>query len=383
MVVHPGALAGHAVVLHPDGDAGDDRPDGGDPRAAGAGPAGRGRFVAALEIWYRRRESASSPRSGRGAERRAGVRCRGPPLQRTREPTTMIRTAERSPRVGRPVRPRSNGITAFRLFSHLPFLPFHAWPIGGFGPDPPTQMTGGSTWRRRRACSGRVLRAVRLPPRRQPSTSRHPHVPYRRAFRILPAYWMVIAATAFVVGVWYFPSAGCRSPASGSAPWTGWCRSPDVAHQCTLVVTVAEVVCYTALAILPVRGHPVGVIGAAGPRLASGRRARGCFRCGDHLCAYDGLRAGALIRSVGNTCPSLVRSAWLDSRPPIAHGWHDGWPSSSRWRAPTSRSGLPAPLPVPVDGRPVALAATSSRFRSPRSWSRRVSRRPARWGWRC
>lgn len=208
-------------------------------------------------------------------------------------------TGTKLPRVAALFDPRSNGITAFRLFLALVVLVFHAWPIGGFGPDPLTQMTGG-----RLGGGGELAVAgffglsgfLLVDSRRRHGTLTFLR---RRAFRILPAYWMAIAATAFVVGVWYIPGAWLPFAGVGSAQWTDWSGHPTSLINAPLWSLWPEVVCYTALAILPVRGLRSGLLAAAAILvLLAGIAPGAVFGAGIIFAPTMAFVAGALI-SIG------------------------------------------------------------------------------------
>ena len=112
--------------------------------------------------------------------------------------------------------PRLNGITAVRLGLALWVLLMHVWPVWWFRRGPVTSITGGrvqgggyvAVWAFF-GLSGFLLATSR---ERLPIHS----FAWRRALRILPAYWICIAVTASVVGWWYLRS-GPEPAVDGSA----------------------------------------------------------------------------------------------------------------------------------------------------------------------
>jgi len=153
----------------------------------------------------------------------------------------------------------SNGITAVRLFLALSVLFLHAWPIGGFGPDPVTRLTGGRMFGGGELAvagffglSGFLL-----------VTSRRRHgtigFAWRRAVRILPAYWVMVALTTILVGLWYIPAAWLPVSGVGGVEWTGWDGHPLPLINASLWTLWPEILCYAALAVMPVRALRIGV----------------------------------------------------------------------------------------------------------------------------
>jgi peptidoglycan/LPS O-acetylase OafA/YrhL len=146
-------------------------------------------------------------------------------------------------------RDRPNGITALRFFLAGAVVFFHAWPLGGFGPDPIQVLTNGQSRNGGTiaimaffALSGYLLLQSR---ERSGSAS----FAWRRALRIFPGYWVSIIATAFFVGPWYlafawFPGPGVGASINGSL----WTLFP-------------EMICYAVLAIVPTRALIVVVPG--------------------------------------------------------------------------------------------------------------------------
>ena len=153
----------------------------------------------------------------------------------------------------------SNGITAVRLFLALAVLFLHAWPIGGFGPDPVTSLTGGRLFGGGELAvagffglSGFLL-----------VTSRRRHgtvgFAWRRAVRILPAYWVMVGLTALLVGLWYIPTAWLPFAGVESAQWVGWSGHPLPLINASLWTLWPEILCYAVLAVMPVRALRIGV----------------------------------------------------------------------------------------------------------------------------
>lgn len=134
---------------------------------------------------------------------------------------------------------RANGITALRLFLAIAVVMSHAWTLGGFGPEPVQAFTGqhpGSTVAVMGffGLSGYLLAASR-------QRSNAAAFMARRAFRILPGYWVSIALTAMFVGPRYLAYAPFPGPgAGGSINGALWTLFP-------------EILCYIALALAPSR----------------------------------------------------------------------------------------------------------------------------------
>jgi peptidoglycan/LPS O-acetylase OafA/YrhL len=169
---------------------------------------------------------------------RAGVKY--PPALRT-WPTIADRFDE-----------RSNGITLLRLALAVSVVVFHAWPLGGFGPDPAEWLSGGQVGGggtlsvlafftlsglllgRSRARTGPVVFA------------------WRRALRILPGYWVCMLATSAFVGLNYFGATwlirdgiGVVTSPAITGPWK------DI--NGSIWTLWPEVVCYAILAVTPIR----------------------------------------------------------------------------------------------------------------------------------
>ena len=155
--------------------------------------------------------------------------------------------------------PRSNGITAVRQFLALAVVFFHAWPIGGFGPDPMTTFSGG------RLDGGGTLAVAGFFGLSgyllAESRHRHGRWPFflRRAKRILPGYWLAILLTAAIVGWSYIGAAWLPFPAVGDVTWTGWSAHPLPLVNGSLWTLWPEILCYLVVTLLPRRALGVGL----------------------------------------------------------------------------------------------------------------------------
>lgn len=152
---------------------------------------------------------------------------------------------------------RDNGITALRLLLAVFILFVHAWPIGGFGRDPVDVVTGGGLG------GGGVLGVAAffglsgyllVFSRRQQGSARFLA---RRASRIVPAYIVVVAATAAVVGCWYLAAAWFPSPGVGGISWAGWETHPLALVNASLWTLWPELCCYVLITITPPRALPL------------------------------------------------------------------------------------------------------------------------------
>ena len=146
-------------------------------------------------------------------------------------------------------RDRPNGITALRFLLAAAVVVFHAWPLGGFGPDPVQVLTGGQA---RNGGSIAImaffgLSGYLLLQSRQRSGP--VAFAWRRALRIFPGYWISIIATAFIVGPWYLAFAWFPGPGVGASV------------NASLWTLFPEIICYVVLAIVPVRALIVVVPG--------------------------------------------------------------------------------------------------------------------------
>jgi peptidoglycan/LPS O-acetylase OafA/YrhL len=157
-------------------------------------------------------------------------------------------------------RDRPNGITALRFFLAATVVVFHAWPLGGFGPDPVQVLTGGQA---RNGGSIAImaffgLSGYLLLQSRQRSSP--VAFAWRRALRIFPGYWISIIATAFIVGPWYLAFAWFPGPGVGASV------------NASLWTLFPEIICYAVLALVPTRALVVVVPGlVAGLALVSMR----------------------------------------------------------------------------------------------------------------
>jgi len=146
-----------------------------------------------------------------------------------------------------------NGITALRLGLALWVLLMHAWPVGGFGSDPVVSITGGridgggvvAVWAFF-GLSGYLLATSR---ERLPIHS----FAWRRALRILPAYWICVVMTASVVGWWYIGAALSPLAWIGGVTWAGFGANPMNLVNGSLWTLPIEIACYIALALMPGR----------------------------------------------------------------------------------------------------------------------------------
>jgi peptidoglycan/LPS O-acetylase OafA/YrhL len=146
---------------------------------------------------------------------------------------------------------RGNGITALRLGFAVWVLLMHVWPAGGFGADPLHVLTGGRLDGGGTAAvwgffglSGYLL-----------ATSRA-HLTilafaWRRALRILPAYWVCILLTSAVVGSWYIGAAANPLGWVGSPTWAGFAGNPTDLVNASLWTLPVELACYIVLALIP------------------------------------------------------------------------------------------------------------------------------------
>lgn len=149
--------------------------------------------------------------------------------------------------------PNSNGITPLRLLLAIAVIGFHAWPIGGFGPDPTEVLTGyrldgGGTL----AVLGFFgLSGFLLAESRQRSSA--VAFAWRRAARILPGYWACVVFVGFIAGVDYVRGAWLpfedvtrfTTSVFGSNPW------PSV--NASLWTLWPEILGYAWLAAIPAR----------------------------------------------------------------------------------------------------------------------------------
>lgn len=156
---------------------------------------------------------------------------------------------------GFPGDPLRNGITALRLFLASAVLFFHLWPLGDLGTDPIQVLTGGQLR------GGGTLAVVGffglsgyllVHSRRRTSPV---GFAWRRALRILPGYWIAIVATAVVVGPWYIAAAWLPGPNVSDLT----AGNPPRTINYSLWTLFPEILCYAALAIIPVRAMVIAV----------------------------------------------------------------------------------------------------------------------------
>jgi peptidoglycan/LPS O-acetylase OafA/YrhL len=163
------------------------------------------------------------------------------------------------PKVADRFDPDNNGLTAVRLVLALSVLVLHAWPVGGFGDDPIDSLTGG------RLGGGGTLAVAAffglsgfllVESRKRQSRK---EFAWRRARRILPAYWLAIGLGALIVGPWYIAAAWSPFPLVGAVSWEGWSGHPLPFVNASLWTLGPEIICYTILACLPRRHIGIGL----------------------------------------------------------------------------------------------------------------------------
>ena len=105
----------------------------------------------------------------------------------------MRPTSDRAPTLARVFDPRHNSLNALRLLFATLVIVSHAWPLGGFGPDPALGGLGLGAWAVAGffAISGYLITSSRV---------RSSFLPYlwRRCLRILPGLWVCLLAIALV-----------------------------------------------------------------------------------------------------------------------------------------------------------------------------------------
>jgi peptidoglycan/LPS O-acetylase OafA/YrhL len=151
--------------------------------------------------------------------------------------------------------PSGNGITALRLFLAASVLVFHVWPLGGFGTDPVQILTGGQL---RGGGTFAVLGFFGLSGYLLVQSRRRTNpvaFAWRRALRILPGYWGMIAVTAVVVGPWYIAAAFLPGPGVSDLTF----GSPPETINYSLWTLFPEILCYAVLAVMPVRFMPIAI----------------------------------------------------------------------------------------------------------------------------
>lgn len=157
--------------------------------------------------------------------------------------------AEPLPAAERAADPSENGITALRLFLAASVLVFHVWPLGGFGTDPVQILTGGQL---RGGGTLAVLGFFGLSGYLLVQSRRRTNpvaFAWRRALRILPGYWGMIAVTAVVVGPWYLTAAFLPGPGVSDLMF----GDPPETINYSLWTLFPEILCYAVLAVTPVR----------------------------------------------------------------------------------------------------------------------------------
>lgn len=192
----------------------------------------------------------------------------------------------------------SNGITALRFFLAAAVVLFHAWRLGGFGPDPTTVLTGGQS-----RGGGTIavmgffgLSGFLLVESRRRTTPAL--LLWRRALRILPGYWVSIVATAFVIGPWYLTFAWFPGP------------TVDSAINRSLWTLFPEILCYSILALIPAGALKVVVPGLAlgGALLSADLLATGFV--GEFIGLFVAFGTGAVL-AVAGIRPTRTRAAML------------------------------------------------------------------------
>lgn len=145
---------------------------------------------------------------------------------------------------------RNNGVTALRFLLAASVLLFHAWPVGGFGPDPVETLTAGQVDGGGILAvfafftlSGFLLGASR--DRLSPAA-----FAWRRALRILPGYWVCILATSLFVGPAYFAATWLISDGIDELT-TPALSGPMSVINVSLWTLWPEVICYAILTAIP------------------------------------------------------------------------------------------------------------------------------------
>lgn len=152
--------------------------------------------------------------------------------------------------------PRDNGITALRL-GLAGFVAFsHAFPLGGFGPDPYSVLTSGQAQGGTLAVSAFFALSGFLLVQSRRSTAVGPFL-WHRALRVFPAYWVCL----IVVGVAIAPSeavsylrANALLVINQHALGSAFATNPVPYEVNGSLWTLApEFACYLALAVMPRR----------------------------------------------------------------------------------------------------------------------------------
>jgi peptidoglycan/LPS O-acetylase OafA/YrhL len=154
--------------------------------------------------------------------------------------------------------PVDNGVTALRLLLALSVLVLHAWAVGGFGADPLVAATGGRLEATDAVYAFFGLSGFLLvESRRRQSRA---EFMWRRARRILPAYWLAVALGALIVGPWYIGAAWLPFPGVGATWWVDWLDHPSALVNASLWTLPFELVCYLILAVIPGRFLRTGLL---------------------------------------------------------------------------------------------------------------------------
>ncbi len=195
-------------------------------------------------------------------------------------------------------RDRLAGVTALRFFLAAAVVVFHAWPLGGFGPDPVQVLTGGQA-----RGGGTIaimaffgLSGYLLLHSRQRSAPLS--FAWRRALRIFPGYWISIIATAFVVGPWYLAVAWFPGPGVGASV------------NASLWTLFPEMICYAVLAVVPVRALIVVVPGLLVGLVLVSVQILPMGYAGELVGMFTAFGTGAIIALLGRR-PSTARAAAL------------------------------------------------------------------------
>lgn len=98
-----------------------------------------------------------------------------------------------------PLAPHANSFTFLRLMLALMVVFGHSYVLGGFGEEPLARLSGGTITGRELAVQGFFIISGYLLTNSLFRNQSLPHFFTRRAFRILPGYWLALLVTSFVV----------------------------------------------------------------------------------------------------------------------------------------------------------------------------------------
>jgi peptidoglycan/LPS O-acetylase OafA/YrhL len=174
----------------------------------------------------------------------------------------------RVPSLGEMFDPHANGITLLRLALALLVVFSHAFKVGGFGRDPGELLSGGITQLGTVAVVSFMVLSGFLVTRSRELTSA-PVFAWRRVLRVMPAYWVCLLVTAFVlIPLVAVAHGGVVDPASGLRYVTGnafliqtqpvlaeaFVRNPlPLLVNGSLWTLAPEVVCYVFILFIPSR----------------------------------------------------------------------------------------------------------------------------------